>query len=151
MPEDPVIAHVTHALEPIEVVIDAIAFGSRVRGSARPDSDLDLALLYDGMNGAPRSQDMMGTLSLAIGTDVHVVDLARATLDLRRNVFRTGKRLLDRSGGRLHDLELRSLIEYADMDYLRCMMRERQRELLEPIASTPHSPRSCRLPPACAT
>lgn len=107
-------------------VLAALAFGSVVRGTARPDSDLDTAVLFrDERTGFAQLPDLavlLGRLSLAAGRIVHLVDLARADSALRRAVFATGAVLFDRSAGALSRLEHRTAVEYADWAYARAVI-----------------------------
>lgn len=76
-------------------VVVAYIFGSRASGTARPDSDLDLAVLVDG---APSAATAVGALADALervtGTTVDVVDLDRASIELRGKVAQEGALLL---------------------------------------------------------
>ncbi len=63
--------------------------------------------------------------------DVHLVDLERIDEDLRHSIFASGKRLFDRSHGRLPELHPASLIAYVDAEYLRRMIDRLHRDKLE--------------------
>lgn len=101
----------------------AIVFGSVARGCARPDSDLDLAVLYAdpaARNSADREWlTLAGRLALAAGRDVHLVDLEAADAGLRRAVLDGGRVLLDRDPRRLRDLRVATGIEYLDWAHAR--------------------------------
>jgi predicted nucleotidyltransferase len=107
-------------------IIAAVVFGSVVRGTARADSDLDLAVLFRDDN--PREArarelvEVLGHLSFAAGRTVHLVDLAQADSALRRTVFATGALLFDRSEGALRILEHRNAIEYVDWAHARAVI-----------------------------
>ena len=53
----------------------ALLFGSRAAGTARPDSDVDLALLGRGPLGTDVKLEVMRRVGAAFGTAVDVVDL----------------------------------------------------------------------------
>ena len=113
----------------------AILFGSAVRGRLRADSDVDLAILAMDTDAQARLEtDLLATLG-AYGRvarrDVHLVDLERADPALRRSIFEHGRVLFDRSGGRLRALEVRTLIEYFDGEYMRRIIDEGHRRRLE--------------------
>lgn len=64
----------------------AVLFGSRARGTARPDSDVDLAV-------EARSVDLLtlgAELGQALDLEVDVVDLAEASIPLMEHVVRDG-------------------------------------------------------------
>jgi predicted nucleotidyltransferase len=78
-------ARVRAALEPIDALRVAYLFGSRVRGDARPDSDLDVAVVFaDGANERERECARRAVISAltdalgALGERADVVDLATA-------------------------------------------------------------------------
>ena len=123
------------ALETERRVAAAILFGSAARGTSRPDSDVDVAVLAAGAEaGASLARDLidvLGTLGLAAGRDVHLVELARADPPLRRSVFAHGRVLFDRSEGRLRELEVRTLLECFDDEYLRRLIDEGHERRLE--------------------
>src|SRR5687768_3334827 len=64
----------------------AILFGSQARGTARPDSDVDLAVLGD-VDRLLLAAD----LSDALGREVQVVDLADPTVPLLEEIVRDGR------------------------------------------------------------
>lgn len=66
-----VVDTVRRALEPHRHVHLALLFGSTARGTARDDSDVDLAVDAPGVDLLGLARD----LSLALGREVHVVDL----------------------------------------------------------------------------
>jgi len=101
----------------------AVVFGSVARGAERPESDLDLAVLYadeaarDSAGGEWLA--LTGRLALAAGRDVHLVDLDAVDAGLRRAVLDGGQVLLDRQPRRLRDLRAATGIEYLDWEYAR--------------------------------
>ena len=101
----------------------AIVFGSVARGTARADSGLDLGVLYadhEARESVGREWlTVLGRLALAVGRDVHLVDLEAVEVGLRRTVFETGQVLLDRAPRRLRDLRVATGIEYLDWAYAR--------------------------------
>lgn len=62
----------------------ALLFGSQARGTARPDSDLDVAVQGENLDVF----DLYGDLSLATGREVDVVDLSRAGFALLNAIVR---------------------------------------------------------------
>ena len=101
----------------------AIVFGSVARGTDRPDSDLDLAVLY-AVDEARESVELqllevLGRLAMAAGRDVHLVDLERIDAGFRRTALDSGRVLLDRAGRRLRDLRVTTGLEYLDWAYAR--------------------------------
>jgi predicted nucleotidyltransferase len=62
----------------------AVLFGSRARGKARPDSDIDLAVQGEGIDRLALARD----LSLATGHEVDVVDLTTAGYPLLNAILR---------------------------------------------------------------
>ena len=104
----------------------AIVFGSVARGTQRADSDLDLAVVYadDQARGSVEREllTVLGRLALATGRDVHLIDLERVDVSLRRAVFEGGTVLVDRARRRLRDLRTATGIEYLDWAYARSVV-----------------------------
>ncbi len=83
------------ALEAAGVAV-AYVFGSRARGTARPDSDLDLAVLLTGPAMPDLLEQELLAVRLADVLDVPSVDLLlldQAPLELRARVVREGRLL----------------------------------------------------------
>ena len=72
----------------------AYLFGSRAEGTAGPGSDHDVAVLFADPDPAFDATVRLGAdLAAVLGTAVDVVDLDRATLELRGRVAERGRRL----------------------------------------------------------
>lgn len=93
-------------------------FGSRSRGDARSDSDIDVAVLFSGPDYGrllgPLS-DMSGRLERAFERAVDLIDLRNAPPDLVHRVLRDGELLLDRNPDERVAFEVRSRNEYFDL------------------------------------
>jgi predicted nucleotidyltransferase len=73
----------------------AYLFGSRAAGTPGPTSDHDVAVLFDSPEPAFDATVRLGTdLAAVLGTEVDVVDLDRATLELRGRVASEEGRLI---------------------------------------------------------
>lgn len=64
----------------------AVLFGSRARGTARPDSDVDLGVL-----GEVDRLSLAAELSEAVGIEVQVVDLSDPPIPLLEEIVRDGR------------------------------------------------------------
>lgn len=106
-----------------EGITAAWLFGSMARGTAGPESDVDVGVLYD--QAPPRTLaglglDLEGDLEAAVGLPVQLVALNRAPVDLIIRVLRDGKLLVDRDRSRRIQFEVRSRNAYWDLEpYLR--------------------------------
>jgi uncharacterized protein len=135
MVSDVKLAAVTDLLQADVAIAAAILFGSAARGQLRTDSDLDLAVLY--VNDSARQSAMenqlveLGSLGVAAGRDVHLIDLQSADSALRRSIFASGICLFDRSNGAMRQLEHHTVIEYVDWEYARRIVDAGQRQQLE--------------------
>ena len=69
-------------------------YGSQANGEARPDSDVDLAVLCDAPLDPVALFDMSGRLAAQLGTAVDLVDLRQAGGLLRVEATHRGKPLL---------------------------------------------------------
>jgi len=69
-------------------------YGSRAHGRARPESDVDIAVLCDFPLDPVVLFDVSGRLAAAVGATVDLVDLARAGGLLRVEATQAGRALL---------------------------------------------------------
>lgn len=113
-------------LDRLKAVQAVYAFGSRAGGTARPDSDLDLAVLTDRPLDPLARFDAQEALAAALGLDVDLVDLQAASTVMRAEVLRTGRVLLDADPGARAHFEVRALSAYA-------LLNEERRGILEDI------------------
>jgi predicted nucleotidyltransferase len=106
-----------------EGIAAAWLFGSVARGTARPDSDVDVGVLYQKtppLTLAGLGLDLEGDLESALGLPVQLVVLNRAPSDLIVRVLRDGKLLVDLDRSRRLRFEVDSRNEYWDLEpYLR--------------------------------
>jgi len=99
-------------------VVCAHLYGSRARGTARPDRDVDIAVLFEtdppATFGGLRL-DLEGRLEAAIGRPVQLLVLNRAPADLVHRVLRDGVLLLERDASARIRFEVRRRNEYFDL------------------------------------
>jgi uncharacterized protein len=82
-----------------EGVVAVYLFGSMVRGTAKPDSDVDVAVLFT--SPPPQRLDgprlvIEGELERTLGRTVDLIVLNDVPVDLRIRVLRDGRLLIDR-------------------------------------------------------
>ncbi|WP_344764506.1 type VII toxin-antitoxin system MntA family adenylyltransferase antitoxin [Actimicrobium antarcticum] len=68
------------------------AFGSRIQGTAGPDSDLDLAVLVAGYADALKLFELAGDLADVAGCPVDLLDLRAASTVMQYQILTTGLR-----------------------------------------------------------
>jgi predicted nucleotidyltransferase len=90
-------------------------FGSEARGNARRGSDVDLAGLFRRRTSTPQLVAAAAELALALGRDVDLVDLERASPVLALQVLRHGRLLVDRSPARRHRCVIRAYGQHHDL------------------------------------
>lgn len=90
-------------------------FGSAAAGEARPDSDLDLAVLAAQPLDPLARWTLQEDLAAHLHTDVDLVDLHAASTVLRRQVIATGAVVLDRQPPARQRFEMHALAMYADL------------------------------------
>lgn len=109
-----------------ERISAAFLFGSAARDALRPDSDLDVGVIYADAatsRAAERAlRETLGRLGTAAGRDVHVVELERAGPTLRFQVFRRGRVLFDRDPRRTARLIEKTMRERFDWEYARSVI-----------------------------
>lgn len=73
-------------------VLGIYAFGSRIRGDACPDSDLDLAVLVAGYADPLQLFQLSAELADIAGCEVDLLDLRAASTVMQHQVITTGER-----------------------------------------------------------
>lgn len=112
----------------------AAIFGSHARGTARADSDLDLAVLV-GEGAEVDRRRLQSRLAsdlahLAAGGRVDVVFLDEAPVLLRQRVLQQGRLVLCRDEDAWKRLRVATLREFDDTEWMRRLYREAQRRHL---------------------
>jgi predicted nucleotidyltransferase len=93
-------------------------FGSRARGVARPDSDVDLGILYQVTPRATLLEqpfELQTQLSSALGKPVDVVVMNTAPVDLVHRILRDGELLLEPDKSRRIAFEVQARNAYFDL------------------------------------
>ena len=108
-------------------LVAAYLFGSRARGDATDNSDLDIAVWLDQRPTSLQSYpfELPGELEQALGVRVDLVVLNGAPSDLVHRVLRDGELLIQRDPGARIRFEVRSRNDYFDMQRLRNAYRGR--------------------------
>lgn len=110
----------------------AVLFGSLAAGRARPDSDIDVAVMGPAPLTAQQKFDLMGDLADASGRPVDLIDVRTAGEPLLGQILQHGKRLLgdDEAWARLLS---RHLLDTADfMPYVDRILAERRQRWIGP-------------------
>ncbi len=78
-------------------------FGSQAAGTARPDSDVDLAVFANDRKDAVAYWELANEVALIVGRDVDLVDLTTASTVMQHQIITTGKRIWvsDKPGDKL--------------------------------------------------
>jgi predicted nucleotidyltransferase len=114
-----VVAALQQALTGVPGLAAAYLFGSTARGDARPDSDIDVGLLYETTPAATLDQqpfDLADNLSRHLGRTVDLVVLNSAPADLRMRVLRDGELLLQPDPAVRVRFEVATRREYFDLE-----------------------------------
>ncbi len=101
-------------------------FGSTERGTSRPDSDIDLAILSDKALTEVDRFELAQELAIQLHCDVDLVDLRSASTVMRMQVLSTGTCLASEDDPARREFEM-----YVYSDYAR--LNEERREILDGI------------------
>lgn len=120
-------------------VLFAYIFGSQVKGTAHPNSDIDIAVYFAEIAGEPdgdaqavETQISLGLkLEPALKKPVDVVVLNRASIDLRQNVLLHGKLLFSRDPQAHARFKQTQLRQYQDFSMLEPIFRHYRRKRIE--------------------
>lgn len=105
------------------------AFGSRIEGTFRPTSDLDMAVLVAGKADPLMMWSLTGKLMDIAGCPVDLMDLMVASTVMQYRVITTGKRLWYASKLDVDLFECFVLSEKSDLDEARAgLLADIQRE-----------------------
>lgn len=115
----------------------AYAYGSRIRGGARPDSDLDIGYYLDDFRNHPPlpiedEMTIAGELSDRLGVEVDFRNLGGAPLEWRGRVLEEGVRVYCGDEVQRVNLERDLLAQYLDQkESFRRMHEERLKTFAE--------------------
>jgi len=140
---------IREATETIPGIDVLVVFGSRAKGSARPDSDLDVAVLPAADFSGSLAQFLGGIAAqlaeLAPDGRVDVVLLDHASDVLRQRIMEHGRVVLCRNEKAWKELRVRTMREYGDGEWFRRRVRAGlRRQLLgdEDVGRPRHSRKS---------
>ena len=119
-------ALIEHIRKSVPSLIALYRFGSQAKGTARPDSDIDLAVLAHNPIPNLRRFELAQELAVQLHCDVDLVDLRNASTVMRMQVLSTGTCLDTQNESVRREFEM-----YAYSDYAR--LNEERRELVKGI------------------
>lgn len=109
----------------------AIIYGSTATGKMRPNSDVDIALLFDHPLDAEQKMTLMSRLESELGRDVDLVDLFALNGTILKQVLTKGRVLIQTTSGALAELTQRMIYNQTDMmPYVSRTLIERQRRFI---------------------
>ena len=123
------------ALEGIFKISVLVLFGSLATGRARPDSDLDVAVLTSTTDPVPRRK-LQQRIAVALADfapegRVDVVFVDEAPDLLRQRIMESGRVLLNRDPASWKEWRIRTMREYGDREPVRRLFLEAQQRRLE--------------------
>jgi len=121
------------AVAPLSGIETLVLFGSHATGRARPDSDLDVAVLpkVEVESRRKLQLDVIGALmDLAAEGRVDVVLVDEAPVVFRQRIMEHGRVLFGADSRAWQQLRFETMREYADTAYHRRLYREKQAERL---------------------
>lgn len=122
-------ALIEHIRQSVPDLIALYRFGSQAKGTARTESDLDLAVLACDPIPAMRRFELAQDLAIQLHREVDLVDLRTASTVMRMQVISTGTCL-----DALNEPARREFEMYAYSSYAR--LNEERREILKRISAS---------------
>lgn len=119
-------ALIEHVRKSVPSLIALYRFGSQAKGTALPDSDIDLAVLARDPIPNIRRFEIAQELAAQLHRDVDLVDLRTASTVMRMQVLSTGTCLAGPDDPARREFEM-----YAYADYAR--LNEERREILNDV------------------
>ena len=105
----------------------AIVYGSVVSGGMRPDSDVDIAVLFDQPLSAERKVDLAGELEQRLSRQVDLTDLMSLSGTILRQILCKGEVLVKADTSSFAELTRRMIYNQTDlMPLVRRTLEERQ-------------------------
>lgn len=104
----------------------ALLFGSHARGQARPDSDIDIAILEDAPLGSARRSELISAIAERFECPVDLIDLHEAGEPLLGEILQ-GQRLVG-SNALYAQLLTRHLLDAADFGPLQQRILKERRD-----------------------
>ena len=127
MDTDDIVTRLRDRLAPLpDDLVAVYLFGSVARGTARPTSDVDVAVLYAATQPATLASlgfDLAADLEPALGRRVDLVVMNRAPADLVHRVLRDGVVVAERDRSRRIAFEVKARNEYFDLAPIRARYR----------------------------
>jgi predicted nucleotidyltransferase len=109
-----------------------LIFGSHAHGFDRPESDIDIAVYGGEVLSETDKVNITNQLSGILHTSrIDLVDIKSAPPLLKREIFRSYISLYKKDSLLLHQLELVSLFELAEIEVLSHIRRERLKEFVK--------------------
>jgi predicted nucleotidyltransferase len=110
----------------------AIIYGSAVTGRMRPDSDVDVAVLYENALNLDGRLSLIDDLSSACRREIDLVDLYEAGGEILRQILCKGRILIKLDNTAYYRLAQRMIYNEADfMPLIRRAQKERLRGFLK--------------------
>ena len=105
----------------------AIVYGSVATGGLRPDSDVDIAVLFDQPLSAERKVDLAGELAQRLSRQVDLTDLMSLSGTILRQILCKGEVLVKADTSSFAELTRRMIYNQTDlMPLVRRTLEERQ-------------------------
>jgi predicted nucleotidyltransferase len=91
-------------------------FGSGITGRTHPASDIDIAVLFSEPMAPVRLFELKNQIAETLSCDVDLIDLAKASTVLRKEVLRTGRVIFEGDLQRREQFEMYALSDYARLN-----------------------------------
>jgi predicted nucleotidyltransferase len=108
-----------------------LMYGSAAADRMRPDSDVDVAVMFDNPLNLEQKMDLISRLEIELKRDVDLVDLFNLSGTILKQILCKGRILIKNDPGALTRLYQRMVYNQADMmPYVTRTLLERQQRFL---------------------
>ncbi|MGM0601032.1 MAG: type VII toxin-antitoxin system MntA family adenylyltransferase antitoxin [Candidatus Rifleibacteriota bacterium] len=115
MQNDKIVNQIKKVLENEKSLCLAILYGSYANGKVHPQSDVDIAVLYDYPLNAPQKNDLLCKLGDKLHKEIDLTDLYNLNGTILQQILCKGRLVIEKQPSKYENLVKRMIYNQADM------------------------------------